>query len=146
MILATWFGVGLLPRAPGSWGSLAALPLAWVIHGAFGWQGLALAAAVTFSVGIWASNRFMARTDLGPDPAPVVIDEVAGQFLTLLAVEPDLVLYGAGFLLFRAADIIKPWPASWADRHVKGGFGVMLDDVFAALYAALALYAAQMVI
>lgn len=146
VLLATWFGAGLLPRAPGTWGSLAALPCAWVIQGAFGWQGLAVAAAVTFAVGIWAANRFMARAGLGSDPAPVVIDEVAGQFLTLLAVEPDLLLYGAGFALFRAADIFKPWPASWADKHVKGGFGVMLDDVIAAAYAALALYGVGMVL
>ena len=145
VLLATWFGAGLLPRAPGTWGSLAALPCAWVIQGAFGWQGLALAAAATFLAGIWAANRFMARAG-GSDPAPVVIDEVAGQFLTLLAVEPDLVLYGAGFVLFRAADIFKPWPASWADSHVKGGLGVMLDDVIAGAYAALALYGVGMVI
>lgn len=146
VLLATWFGAGLLPRAPGTWGSLAALPVAWVIHGAFGWQGLALAAAVTFAVGIWAANRFMAKAGLGSDPAPVVIDEVAGQWLTLLAVEPDMVLYGAGFVLFRAADIVKPWPVSWADRHVAGGLGIMLDDVFAGVYAALALYALQIVL
>ena len=146
VLLATWFGAGLLPRAPGTWGSLAALPVAWVIHGAFGWQGLAVAVAITFGAGMWAANRFMAKSSLGSDPAPVVIDEVAGQFLTLLAVEPDLVLYGAGFVLFRAADIIKPWPVSWADTHVPGAFGVMLDDVIAGAYAALALYAVGMVL
>ena len=146
VLLATWFGAGLLPRAPGTWGSLAALPCAWVIHGAFGWQGLVLAAAALFCVGIWAAERFMAKAGLGSDPAPVVIDEVVGQWLTLLAVEPDLVLYGAGFVLFRAADIVKPWPVSWADKHVAGGIGVMLDDVIAGVYAALVLYFMRMVL
>jgi phosphatidylglycerophosphatase A len=86
----------------------------------------------------------MAKAGSGPDPAPVVIDEVAGQWLTLLAADPDMVLYGAGFVLFRAADIFKPWPASWADKHVAGGFGVMLDDVIAGAYAGLTLYGLRM--
>ena len=71
----------------------------------------------------------------------MVIDEVAGQWLVLVVVPPDLVLYAAGFVLFRIADIVKPWPASWIDRTVKGGLGVMLDDTAAALYAGVALYA-----
>lgn len=70
----------------------------------------------------------------------MVIDEVAGQWLVLLAVEPDPVWYGVGLALFRIADILKPWPVSWADRNVKGGLGVMLDDVLAAAYAGSALY------
>ncbi len=144
VLLATWFGAGLLPRAPGTWGSLAALPFAWAIHRAFGWPGLALAVALAFAAGIWAAERFMAKAGSGPDPAPVVIDEVAGQWLTLLAADPDMVLYGAGFVLFRAADIFKPWPASWADKHVAGGFGVMLDDVIAGAYAGLTLYGLRM--
>ena len=71
----------------------------------------------------------------------MVIDEIVGQWLVLLAVTPDVFHYALGFALFRAADILKPWPASWADREVKGGLGVMLDDVFAAIYAGLGLFA-----
>ena len=139
-LLATWFGAGLLPWAPGTWGSLAALPFAWFIRDGFGAVGLAVAAAGIFVAGLWAASVYARRADEA-DPAVVVIDEVAGQWLVLVAVPPDLVLYGIGFVLFRIADIAKPWPASWIDRTVKGGLGVMLDDTAAALYAGAALYA-----
>ena len=142
VLLATWFGAGLLPKAPGTWGSLAALPVAWFLHQSFGWIGLAICVIVVFAVGIWASNGY--TDDLGgEDPGPVVIDEVAGQWLTLLPVaylapfSPDFFHYGAAFVLFRLADIFKPWPASWADRTIKGGLGIMVDDVFAAVYSGL---------
>ncbi len=139
ILLATWFGTGLLPMAPGSWGSLAALPFAWGIHVALGWPGLAAATVIVFFIGLWCSEVFI-KTG-GPDPAAVVIDEVVGQWLVLLAVPADWFLYGAGFVFFRIADIAKPWPVSLADRKLKGGFGVMFDDVLAALYAGGALYA-----
>jgi phosphatidylglycerophosphatase A len=139
-LLATWFGVGLLPKAPGTWGSLAALPFAWFIRDGFGAVGLAVAAAGFFVVGLWAASVYIHRAGEA-DPGAVVIDEVAGQWLVLVMVPPDLVLYAAGFVLFRIADIFKPWPASWIDRTVKGGLGVMLDDTAAALYAGVALYA-----
>ena len=139
-LLATWFGAGLLPKAPGTWGSLAALPFAWVIHARLGLIGLAAATAGLFVVGWWAASVYAGRSHGGPDPGPVVIDEVAGQWLTLLAAPLDWRFYAAGFLLFRAADIWKPWPVRWADRRLKGGLGVMLDDALAAAYAAAALY------
>jgi len=138
-LLATWFGCGLLPRFPGTWGSLAALPFAWLIHAAAGTLGLGLAALVVFALGVWCSSVYI-RHAQEPDPRPVVIDEVAGQWLTLLVVPPDLVLYAVGFVLFRFFDIVKPWPVSWADTHIKGGLGVMVDDVLAAVYAGALLY------
>ncbi len=140
VFLATGFGAGLLPVAPGTWGSLAALPAAWMIFETAGRAGLAAAAVIAFAVGIWASGVCIRKYQT-EDPAPVVIDEIAGQWLVLLAVTPDIFHYALGFALFRAADILKPWPASWADREVKGGLGVMLDDVFAAIYAGAALFA-----
>lgn len=124
-----------MPVAPGTWGSLAALPAAWVIFGTAGRAGLAAAAVIAFAVGIWASGVCIRKYQT-EDPAPVVIDEIAGQWLVLLAVAPDVIHYALGFALFRAADILKPWPASWADREVKGGLGVMLDDLLAGLYVA----------
>ena len=139
ILLATWFGAGYLPKAPGTWGSLAALPFAWVIVGFLGWMGLAVACVLVFAVGLWSAAVYMGQSG-AHDPGPVVIDEVAGQWLTLLVVPPDLALYGVGFVLFRLADIFKPWPASWADREVPGALGVMLDDVIAGVYAAAALY------
>lgn len=138
-LLATWFGSGLLPKAPGTWGSLAALPFAWAIHHLAGPAGLALAAGAVFVLGVWAGGAYAAR-DGRADPGPVVIDEVAGQWLTLLPVAPDPLLYTAGFVLFRVADIAKPWPVSWADRRIGGGLGIMLDDVLAAVYAGAALF------
>lgn len=138
-LLATWFGAGRLPKAPGTWGSLAALPFAWTIHAAFGAVGLAIATVVVFGVGLWASSIYVRRTGVA-DPGAIVIDEVAGQWLTLLPVGTDPILYAAGFVLFRVADIWKPWPVSWADRSLAGGFGVMADDILAGIFAGAALY------
>jgi len=135
ILLATWFGSGLLPKIPGTWGSLAALPFAWVIAVWGGNLALLAAAVIVFVIGIWASNRYISEIG-GEDPGPVVIDEVAGQWLTLCVITPDPLFYGLGFVLFRITDILKPWPANWADREVKGGLGVMLDDVLAAAYSA----------
>jgi phosphatidylglycerophosphatase A len=140
VLLATWFGAGYLPKAPGTWGSLGALPFAWVIAERMGSVGLVIASIAVFVIGIWAANIYMGLSG-GDDPGPVVIDEVAGMWLTLAFVPPDIMLYGIGFLLFRIADIFKPWPAGWADRKVKGGLGVMLDDVLAALYSGGAVFA-----
>lgn len=132
-LLATWFGVGLLPKAPGTWGSLAALPFAWIIAELGGWPWLAAAILIVTLIGWWAAERTVAQSGV-QDPGAVVIDEVAGQWLVLLVTPPNLLLYALGFLLFRLFDITKPWPASWADRQVKGGLGVMLDDLLAGLY------------
>ncbi|MEO5335673.1 MAG: phosphatidylglycerophosphatase A [Magnetospirillum sp. WYHS-4] len=138
-LLATWFGVGRLPGAPGTWGSLASLPLAWSLAAWAGPWGLAAGVATVFVAGIWAAGAYMRATGTD-DPGAVVIDEVAGQGLALLAVAPDPLLYLIGFALFRLFDILKPWPVSWADREVGGGLGVMLDDMLAGLYAGAALY------
>ena len=140
VFLATGFGAGLLPKAPGTWGSLFALPVAWLIFEASGRVGLAGAAALAFAVGIWAASVCV-RKYASEDPKQVVIDEIAGQWLVLLVVTPGWLAYMLGFALFRAFDILKPWPVSWADREIKGGLGVMLDDVLAAGYAAAVLYA-----
>tara|TARA_R110000868_G_scaffold10313_1_gene50543 strand:+ start:14672 stop:15163 length:492 start_codon:yes stop_codon:yes gene_type:complete len=144
-IAATWGWSGLLPGAPGTWGSLFTLPFAWVIAAAWGPPALFAAAAAAFLVGLWASGRYL-RNSASKDPGTIVIDETAGQFLALALVPVDLWWYLAGFVLFRAADIFKPWPASWADRALPGAFGVMTDDIFAGAYALAVLYAAQMLI
>jgi phosphatidylglycerophosphatase A len=136
--LATGFGVGLLPIAPGSWASFAALPLAWGIRSLFGCVGLAVASAVAFFVGCWAAG-IVAKASAVKDPGAVVIDEIAGQWLVLLAAPLDPLAYALAFLLFRGFDTWKPWPARWADRHVKGGLGIVLDDLLAAVYAVFVL-------
>jgi len=144
-VLATWFGSGLLPKIPGTWGSAAALPFAWLIASYGGPWLLLAAAAVAFAAGIWAAGVYSRHTGI-KDASPIVIDEVAGQWLTLAPFVPDPTTYLAGFVLFRVADIAKPWPANWADRSLDGGLGVMLDDLFAGAYAALALYALRAVV
>lgn len=138
-ILATWFGSGLLPKAPGTWGSLAALPFAWVIQYYTGWMGLAVASVLVFIIGCWAASVFEEKAGV-KDPGAVVIDEVAGQWMVLIPAGLDPLLYLIGFGLFRLVDIFKPWPACWADKNVHGGVGIMLDDVLAAIYGLLAIY------
>lgn len=137
-LIATFFGAGLLPKAPGTWGSLAALPFGALLL----WQGgpwlLAGGILLVSLAGWWASAEH-ARTIGKDDPGEIVIDEVAGQWIALLPAAlawPDFLV---AFLLFRAADILKPWPATWADRTIHGGLGVMVDDLIAGAYAALTL-------
>jgi len=138
VLLATGFGAGYLPITPGSWASLGALPIAWAIVRTWGVSGLAAALGLAFAVGWWAAATItkVCATD---DPGAIVIDEVAGQWLVLVATPLDPLAYALALLLFRIFDIWKPWPVRWADRHVQGGLGIMLDDLLAAVYAVLVL-------
>jgi phosphatidylglycerophosphatase A len=138
-LLATWFGSGLLPTAPGSFASLTALPLAALLVWLGGPVLVLGAAAALFAVGIWASDGYMATVKVH-DPPAIVIDEVVGQWLTLALLPLDPLLYALGFLLFRIIDVVKPWPTNFIDRAVTGGFGVMLDDAVAGVYAGGALW------
>ncbi len=142
MLIASGFGIGLLPGAPGTWASLAALPCAWLIRGAGGPTALAIAAAIAFLGGWWAAARVTSATPAS-DPGWVVIDEIAAQWLVLLAVPQRVWLYAAAFLAFRLFDIWKPFPVSWCDRTIKGGLGVMLDDIAAAIYALILIAALE---
>jgi len=136
-LLVTWFGAGLTPLASGTWGSLAALPFGWLAMTYGGvWALGALALAVSLG-GIWASSRIVRSADLH-DPGFIVIDEVAGMLVTLVFAPMTWWGYALAFFLFRAADIVKPFPANWCDSHVEGGLGVMLDDLVAGLYAGIA--------
>jgi phosphatidylglycerophosphatase A len=132
-LIATWFGSGLLPGMPGTWGSLAALPFAWAIALFIGPAGLAVAAALVFAFGWWAAVHVAAASGRD-DPGFIVIDEVAAQWLVLVAAPLDWRAYASAFLLFRVFDITKPWPARTIERRVAGGLGIMLDDVVAAFY------------
>lgn len=135
VFLTTWFGTGLSPIAPGTVGSLAALPFAWLLlfYGGLAW--LLAATILIFIIGV-ATTEIYCRKTGRKDPKEAVIDEVAGQWLTLIIANPDqLWHFGVGFVFFRLFDILKPWPASWCDRRISGGFGVMLDDIAAAIYA-----------
>lgn len=132
-LAATWFGAGLLPWIPGTWGSAAALPFAWVLMTLGGPLALLAATVICFGFGWWASSVYVRLTGT-EDPGEVVIDEVAGQWLVLLAAPLDPLSYAIAFVLFRIFDIWKPWPVSWADRKIGGGLGIMLDDILAAGY------------
>jgi phosphatidylglycerophosphatase A len=100
----------------------------------WGITGLGAAVAIIFATGCWAAAK-TAQASGSRDPKAIVVDEVVGQCLVLLSTPLDPLHYLAGFLLFRIFDIWKPWPVCWANRHVAGGFGIMLDDLLAAVYA-----------
>lgn len=136
VIAATWFGVGYLPKAPGTWGSLAALPFAWALQVMGGNLALIIATIFVFVLGLWGSSIFMGKTK-SHDPGAIVIDEVCGQWIVLLSAlgvnGPDPLLYAFGFFLFRVFDVLKPWPISLADKKITGATGVMVDDVLAGI-------------
>ena len=136
-LLTTFFGVGYLRPASGTWASALAVILAIFLHGVGGFPLLLLATLVIIPIGFVAvKNDLATRKDGVTDPSEIVIDEVAGQWLTLALAPPDPLAYGVGFALFRLFDIWKPWPVRWADRHLAGGLGVMADDILAGLYGA----------
>ena len=137
-IVATVFGAGLLPKFPGTWGSAVALPIAYAISYWGNALILATVIIITFIIGVIVSD--IVSQNLGiEDPSRIVIDEVVGQWLTLLAVPPNVILYFCGFLLFRLFDVWKPWPISSAEK-LKGGLGIMLDDVLAGISSSLLLF------
>jgi phosphatidylglycerophosphatase A len=140
--VATGGGIGLLPGMPGSWASLVALPFGWIIRSAGGIAALAIVAGLVFALGWWAAAR-VARASGQHDPGFIVIDEIAAQWLVLLAAPLDWGWYAAAFLLFRVFDIVKPWPIRLVERRVAGGLGIMLDDVLAAIYALVILLIGQ---
>ena len=138
--LACGFGSGLAPVTQGTFGSLAAL-LPWLLLRELSLPLYVVVLLVGFGVGVWACN--LAGRALGVDDHRTLVwDEFIGQWIALL---PLLVLpvswwaIAVGFVLFRLFDVWKPWPIRWLDRRVKGGFGVMIDDVIAGIFAAVVL-------
>jgi phosphatidylglycerophosphatase A len=129
------FGSGCFPKAPGTFGTLAAIPLYLLL------ENLSLATyllviVVGFGVGIWLCEQV--TQDLGVHDHPSIVwDEMIGYFVTMLAAPPGWLWIIIGFVLFRFFDILKPWPILPVDRRVRGGFGIMIDDVLAAVYAGL---------
>ncbi|HYL48571.1 MAG TPA: phosphatidylglycerophosphatase A [Stellaceae bacterium] len=132
--LSTWFGCGLSPVAPGTVGSLAALPLAALIAWQSGPRLLFVVAVILLGVGIVTTETYARAAGIA-DPPEAVIDEVAGQCLTLVVVPLAPLPYLVGFVLFRFFDIAKPFPLRWLERKLPGGYGIMLDDTGAAIYA-----------
>lgn len=136
--IATGFGAGLFPKAPGTFGSLVALlPWWFLLRGLpIVWYVIVLIAA--FALGVWACQVAGKRLDVD-DHRALVWDEFVGQWLALCAAPVGWPWMLAGFILFRLFDIWKPWPVRVADRRVHGGLGVMLDDALAGVYALIVL-------
>lgn len=132
VLLAAWGPCGFAPRAPGTAGTLGAVPLAWALS-LLGWPAYLAATALLLGLGVVAAGR-AGRYWGVVDASPIVVDEVVGYLLTMAFAPFGWRTALAGFVLFRAFDILKPWPVSALDR-IKSGLGVMLDDVGAGLYA-----------
>jgi len=136
--IAQGFGMGRLPFAPGTFASLFALffvPFLWMLP----LQIYLSIVIIGFVCGIWLC-RIVAKDLNSADPASIVWDEFVGVWLTFLLVPPSLMWLGVGFLLFRLFDIFKPFPIGYCDKRIKGGFGIMLDDVIAGGLSCLCLH------
>ncbi|MBW8308866.1 MAG: phosphatidylglycerophosphatase A [Candidatus Paracaedibacteraceae bacterium] len=153
--IASGFYSGYLPKAPGTWGTLVALPLCWLLL-PYGLEKLGWATLICFVVGWYCSHVLTLDPTADPDPSYIVIDEIAGFMLTLLLsmfllrIEPTVLLslstfslkiWGSVFIAFRIFDICKPFPIYRIDEYLAStttwrGFGVMIDDILAALPAA----------
>ena len=138
MFVATGFGSGYGPIAPGTWGSLPGLAIAWGLDRSGGRWAVLGGALVVALAGIWAAGR--AEALLGEkDPGPVVVDEIAGQMVTLLMIPATPRVLIVGFLLFRVLDVWKPWPAHRLES-LPGGSGIMADDLMVGLYGNVLLH------
>ena len=132
-LLAFGFGSGLAPYAPGTFGTLVGIPF-FMLVSAVSLPIYLVLTALMFLVGVVVCER--CSRDLGVhDHGGIVWDEIVGFLVTMIAVPLEWHWLLSGFLLFRFFDILKPWPIRWFDRHVSGGFGIMLDDVIAGLFA-----------
>ena len=137
MFLATGFYAGNIPFAPGSFGSLIALPLCFVL------AGISLTAAVICTgcfilLAVWisdAAEKILQRND----PGCIVIDEIAGMMVTFIGLPFNLITVVIGFIIFRILDILKPFPIRKLDKRMPGGLGVVADDVAAGIFANLLL-------
>jgi phosphatidylglycerophosphatase A len=136
-LLASGLGAGRVPVAPGTAGTLAAVPLAWALAQLPpALHVLLLAAALPAAAAVCGRA---ARLDGGDDPGWIVLDEMVGFCVAVALLPPRPATLAAGFVLFRLFDIVKPPPAGWLDRKLKGGWGILLDDVAAGLWTRLVL-------
>ena len=137
MLLAFGLGTGLAPKAPGTFGSLFGLALAWWTL-PLGFELRLMVAIALIASGFWLCGEAARRIGVHDHPG-IVWDEIAAMYLVLLAAPPEIIAWGLGFALFRLFDIWKPWPIRDLDHRLGGGPGIMLDDIVAALYAAVLL-------
>ena len=135
---ALGFGSGLSPIAPGTFGTLAAVPIVVVLQN-LGFIAHVAFAVVAIAAGIYICGESARRMDVHDHPG-IVWDEIAGFSVTMLAAPPHWAWFLAGFVLFRFFDIVKPWPIREADHSLPGGLGIMLDDIIAGVFAAAILF------
>ncbi len=136
--IAYGFGAGLSPKAPGTFGTLVAIPIYWLIQD---WSLTAylVFTLIAFLLGIWICQRTVdwLKQD---DPGAIVWDEVVGYLVTMIAAPKGWLWIVLGFILFRFFDIVKPWPVSLADKKLHGGLGIMLDDVIAGILSLMVIH------
>ena len=136
-LFATWFGIGLLRPAPGTWGSFAALLIWYFTEFLHPTAHVILPIFILFS---WLVCSQATKDSDSKDHSAIVIDEVAGMLVTLSFVSHGIMTYLFAFLLFRLFDIWKPWPISWVDKNIQGGLGILLDDLIAGFFAGGIIY------
>lgn len=139
--LALGFGSGLLKPAPGTWGTLAAVPLVLLAGQVVEFDSYlyVLLCLIGFGIGVYLCGQ--TAQDVGEhDHSAIVWDEFVGLFVAMIWLPLSCKTLLFAFLLFRLFDIIKPWPISWLDKHVDGGFGIMIDDVLAGLMACVVVH------
>jgi phosphatidylglycerophosphatase A len=136
-LFAAWFGIGLIQPAPGTWGSLVGLLIWYFAEFLHSSINIILPIFILFS---WLVCSQASKDSDFKDHSAIVIDEVAGMLVALSFVSHGIVTYLCAFLLFRLFDIWKPWPISWVDKNVAGGFGILLDDLIAGLFAGGIIY------
>jgi phosphatidylglycerophosphatase A len=133
------FGSGLMRWAPGTFGTLAAIPIFWLIQD-LSWPLYVSWLVVTFVLGVYWCDRSSKALGVH-DHGGIVWDEMVGYWLTMFLAPAGLWWMLIGFIVFRFFDILKPWPINFVDRKVGGGFGIMIDDILAAVYSWLVLQA-----
>lgn len=138
LLLAFGFASGCARKAPGTFGTLAAVPLYLLAQSLLSTAAFALLTLLMFLAGIWICERASQILQFDDHPG-VVWDEFVGYFITMIAAPPGWLWIVLGFIVFRLFDIWKPWPVNLADQKIKGGFGIMADDTLAGVYAWLTL-------
>ena len=132
--LSLGFGSGLLKPAPGTWGTLAALPVWWFCLAGLSWQSYMLVILLSFAIGVFLCG-YTAKALGTHDHGAIVWDEFVGVWIALALLPKVWLAVLLGFVFFRIFDIIKPYPIKLLDKHVQGGFGIMIDDVLAGIFA-----------
>ena len=129
-------GSGAVPIGPGTVGTILAMAIYLLLLNRLPWPAYLLFVVIFTLFSIWLASKVARETGLD-DPPGMNIDEFVGYFITMIAAPPQWYWAVIGFLLFRLFDIVKPPPINWCDRHLKGGFGIIFDDILAGLFSAI---------